>query len=124
MPQNPHYRRLREGRPVPARSVGSLIAANVTLGDPSVGWHPVDTGAGAFTVTLGDGVAVEGPPITILDATANAGTNNITIDGGGRTINGSTSTTISNNNEALQLLYLPETDEYRAIGRFSGGGTL
>lgn len=85
------------------------ISSNTTLNE-SCEAILVNTSGGAITITL---------PLTPTDGTffyikdkGNAGTNNITINGNGKNIDGAATTVININDDYTEVLYCSTSDEW------------
>lgn len=121
------------GRTLPGRTTSTLLeimeqnmgtetteatGSNYTITNPDLDTLAVDTSDGPVTITLGTDFFVSGATITITDITANAATNNITIQTADSTpINGEDPLIIDVDSGAVTL-------EYLSGGLLSGGATL
>lgn len=78
-----------------------------------------NTGSGAVTVNLPTAPRTQGTTYRILDLSGNASVNNITINaGGGNNINGSASLVLSNNFEAVDLIWTDLTGRWLVASSF------
>lgn len=80
----------------------TTTAASYTTSDEEVVF--ADSSGGAITITLASADATDGNEITVKDSTGSAGTNNITVDTGGETIDGSASVTLSTNWDSVTVV--------------------
>lgn len=121
------------GRTLPGRTTSTLLdilernmgestteatGNNYTIQNPDLDTLAIDTSDGPVTVTLGEGFFVNGAHISITDISANAATNNITIQTHDSTpINGQDPLIIDVDSGAVTL-------EYLSGGLLSGGAKL
>jgi hypothetical protein len=95
----------QQGPPGPAWQPGFMsVAGSGTLPSGTNGLVLVDTTAGPLTVTLPPAPAL-GQTLTIKDSTGTAGSNPITVAGGGFTIEGALNLVIAANYGWVQLAF-------------------
>ncbi|MWG36485.1 hypothetical protein [Halomarina oriensis] len=85
----------------------------------------VDSGQGAYTVTLGVDVEVDGNTITVTDVGNNANTNPITVTAeSGALINRRSTLQLTRKRASVTLTYYERTGAWHTTAYFSGGGVL
>jgi len=90
------------------------ITANTLLTN-SIDYVLVNSSSSGLTVTL-PSTPDSSKKITVKDRTGNALSNNITIDGNGKNIDGVSTALIDTNRGSLQFIYSDEFDEWYIIG--------